>query len=133
MAEFEMTDAVVLVTQTSPTSISYLVKDRPSGKLQSWTGEVTADHFTWTVEAKPGVVTRMTYRRVGDLMGGWKLAAFGDLSEHMDALGVPPAVQRAMEQERPTERFTYLGKGLWEMATDSKILAFEPTICRYAM
>jgi hypothetical protein len=128
--DFQMKDAVLLVTQTGPTSLSFVVKDRATGRVQTWIGEVTEDTFTWTIEAAPGVVTRFTYRRVGDIMGSWKLAVYGDPTAYFDALGVPAAVQEAMKAERPTGRFAYLGKGLWEYSSDGKVTAHEPCIGR---
>jgi len=131
LPEFQMKDVVLVVTRTGPTTLSYLAKDRATAKIQAWTAEVTESNFTWSVEAAPGVVTRFRYRRVGDIMGSWKVAVMGDMSAYMDALGVPRAVQTALKEEQPTMRFTYLGKGLWEYSSDAKIVACDPTILRY--
>jgi len=131
LPDFQMKDAVLLATQTGPTTISWLVKDRASGKVLAWTGEVTESTFTWSVEVKPGVVARFIYRRVGDIMGSWKLAVMGDMSAHMEALGVPQAVQAMLKEEQPTVTFTYMGKGMWEYVSDAKFAASGPAILRY--
>ena len=129
--DLQMKDAVLLVTQQGPTTLSYLFKDRATGRIQAWTGEVTEDGFIWTVEAAAGVVSRMAYRRVGDLIGSWRVVVMEESDAYLDALGMPEGAPRAaLRAERPTINFRHLGAGVWEYTSDQKLIAHEPVVGR---
>lgn len=132
LEEFGMSDVVLLVTRLGPTKISYLLKDRDSGRTQAWIGEATADSFIWTVEAAAGVTTRMTYRRVGDIMGDWRMVVGDENEAYLDALGLPAGPLRdQIKAERPKIRFAHLGAGVWEYTSEQKSVPHAPIVGRF--
>jgi len=129
--ELQMKDAVLLATQQGPTTLSYLLKDRATGRVQAWKGEVSAEGFVWTVEVATGVTARMTYRRVGDLIGSWRMVVLDDIDDtYMNALGMPVGIRDAVISERPTLNFSHLGGGVWEYKSDQKLVGHKPLVGR---
>ena len=120
-------DGVHLITMTGPTALTYVMKDKRTGKTEVWKAEVSEDAFIWRLERNGGPEGRLVFRRLADIVGHWKRVTITAPDTYLSAMGVTAAgAAEKFADEMPTTSFSYIGKGVWESKTDSKVAAREP-------
>ena len=115
--EFEIEDAALglkgseIITMAGPGKTMMVYKDK-TGKNSVWEGTVTGDHMIFKVTKPLNTQTgSITYRRVPDILGSWRIVAMDDAEAIMKTCGIPDEQAAQMLAERPTACMEYLGKG----------------------
>ena len=117
--EFEFDDPALgmkgteVITMAGPGQMMMVYKDKTgSGKLSIYEGTVTDNHLilkvTKSLNNKTGSIT---YKRLPDFLGSWRMIAMDNAEAIMKACGVPNDQAVQMLAERPTTCHEYIGKG----------------------
>jgi hypothetical protein len=124
-------DGVHLITMSGPTALTYVVKDKRTGKTDVWKAEVAEESFIWRLERSGGPPGSLVFRRLADIIGSWKRVTITSTDGYFRGLGITAAgAAEKFEDEMPTSTFSYIGKGVWESKTDSKVAARDPILFR---
>jgi hypothetical protein len=131
--EFDIDDASLgfkgkeIVTRTAPGQYMFAYKDA-SGKTSLWEGILTEDLFTFKVTKPLNTVTgSITYRKYPDFTGSFKTMSISGAQGFFDALGMSDYA-KDFAADRSTMTTTYLGKGMFQWSTDSKMMDFGPLV-----
>jgi hypothetical protein len=116
---------------SGPTALTYVVKDKRTGKTDVWRAEISEESFVWRLERAGGPTGTLVFRRLADIIGDWKRVSITSTDGYFRGLGVTAAgTAEKFEDEMPTTTFSYVGKGVWESKTNSKVAARDPIIFR---
>ncbi len=118
---------------TGPSTLTYVMKDKRTGKTETWRAEVSEETFVWQLERPGGGghAGRLVFRRLADIFGSWKRITISAPDVYLRALGVTaPGAADKFAEETPTTTFDYVGQGVWESKTDSKVAARDPVLFR---
>eukprot|EP00088_Acartia_fossae_P067360 TRINITY_DN8408_c0_g1_i5.p1 TRINITY_DN8408_c0_g1~~TRINITY_DN8408_c0_g1_i5.p1 ORF type:complete len:411 (+),score=159.90 TRINITY_DN8408_c0_g1_i5:59-1291(+) len=111
-----------LVCKTGPATYSNIYKDAKTGKSSVWEATLTDDLMvfkcTKPLNTQSGTVT---YRRLADIFGTWKVVANANIEGHMKAMGLPDSMITTVVNERPVSTTEYLGKGKIKTTADTAL------------
>jgi len=131
--EFEVDDATLglkgiqIVTKTGPGAYKFTHKDH-SGKISIWECVVTEDLLTFKLTKPLNTQTgSIIYRKYPDILGTFKTVSISGAEDYFSAMGMPDYAKE-FALDRPTSTLSYLGKGMFQWTTDSKLLDFGPLV-----
>jgi hypothetical protein len=116
--EFEIDDPTLgmkghqIINQSGPGKFTMVYKDSKNGKTSAWEAHLTEDHIVFKI-TKPLNTQHgsITYRRVADIFGQWKMIALDNAETLMKACGLPDEMIANAVAERPISCHTYMGNG----------------------
>jgi len=117
-----------LCTRTGPGCYTNVFKDDKTGKTSIWEGTLTDDMFVYKVAKPLNTQTgSITYRRLADITGDWKVVSMSNIAAGMKEYGMPADLIKAAEAERFTSSCTYMGCGKIEWKHGSKVMPIPAT------
>lgn len=98
------------------------------GKYTTWDCTVTEDLLKFTIHKPLNTQAgSITYRKYPDILGTFKTVSITGAEGYFAALGMPDYA-KAFALDRPTSTLSYLGKGLFQWSSDSKLMDFGPLV-----
>jgi len=124
-------DGIHLSTRPAPGHLIYTFKDKKTGKTAVWKGKYNKDGMVWTTEkALDGVESTFHYKRVGDLLGTWKLVTSSNFEALNLALGMPAEKAKEYAALRYSMTFKVVGSGVYQYSSDNKFPCGDPVSFR---
>jgi len=124
-------DGVHLSTRPAPGVLVYTFKDKKTGKTGVWKGKYNKEGMVWTTEkAHTGVECTFHYRRVGDLLGTWKMVTASGFEALNMALGMPAEKAKEYAAVRYSMTFKVIGSGVYQYSSDNQYPCGDPVAFR---
>jgi hypothetical protein len=118
---------------TKPAPGQYVISYQDdNGKSSIWKASLEDDLLTFNIE-KPMNTTggSATYKRYPDFTGSFRNVHTSGAAAFLKACGEDPAAAEAYENDRSTSTLKYLGKGMFEWSSDSKVLGIDPIVYKF--